>query len=349
MTMSRTFRRLFSEVLCSVAALCVGACLLFAAPAAATEVLDRIVAVVNGEMITLSELNKNLELVLANKEISGGVDSQDADVQQMRRQVLNKMINDILLEKEAERYQIEVSDNDVQDYLDRFMQQNNLSTQEFVGYLNQQGMTLEEYKSTIKKNLVRDRLITAMVRRKVLVTDEEIQQYYDAHKYELASGVTATLGAEPGGQQLSLIVFDDAKKAQAVRQQILGGDISFEQAARQNSVGPAADQGGDLGRINIPDLVPEMQAVARNLPAGQVSEPFTLSGKTAIIKLTSVSDAGSSSQATGQAAGQAAGQAPPLDQVRDQIRAILEEPKMEEVFSEYTQRLRDKAVIDIKL
>lgn len=343
MTMSWRSHCFCNKFLFSFVALFLGASLIFAAPAAATEVLDRIVAVVNGEMITLSELNKNLELVLASSNIGKGVESQDADVQELRRQVLNKMVNDILLEEEAERYKIEVSDKEVQDYIDRFMQQNKLNQQQLVSYLNEQGMSLEEYKKKIKGNIIRDRLITAMVRRKVVVTDEDIAAYYEIHKNDLASGSLPTVPGETssGSQELSLIVFDSAKDAKAVRQNILNGEISFEQAARQYSVGPAADQGGDLGRVSIPDLVPEMQAVATKLPEGQVSEPFTLSGKTAIIRLTSGTNSQGASQATSQTSS--------LEQVRDQIKALLEEQKMEEVFSEYIQRLRDQAVIDIKL
>jgi len=307
-------------------------------PARGAEVVDRIVAVVNGEMITLSELNANLALVLKTQEVGKSVDSQDADVQELRRQVLDKMINDILLEAEAERYEIEVSETEVQEYIDAFISENNLTRDQLKEYLAAQGMTLESYREKIKSNIVRSRLITAMVRRKAVVTDEEIEAYYESHKQELAGGLGMP---EPGGLELSLIVFDSPETAASVREQILAGQVSFAEAARQYSRGPAADQGGNLGSVQIPDLVPELRAVAEKLPPGQVSTPFTLSGQPAIIVLKSK---GSSPTPSASAGG-----APPLTEVKEQIRAILEEPKMEALFDEYTKRLRDQALIDIKL
>lgn len=310
---------------------------LFCGTVQGAEVVDRIVAVVNGEMITLSELNNNLETVLQAQAINKRPDSQDADVQELRRQVLDKMIDNILLEEQAKRFEIEVSQKDVQEYIDDFMQRNKLSREHLQEYLRLQGQNMEEYKAKIQGLLLRNRLITAMVTRKAVVTDEEIEEYYRKHKNELASG--SLVSSEPGGLHLRMIVFDSPQLAQEVREKIASGEFTFAQAARQYSVGPAADQGGDLGSVQIPDLVPELKAVASNLPPGQLSKPFSLSGKTALIVL----------QQEGEAPAPAPGSVPPLEEVREQIRAILEEPKMEKLFAEYTQRLRDQALIDIKL
>lgn len=312
--------------------------LLFVSPGTspAAEVVDRIVAVVNGEMITLSDVNQNLAYLLSDRNINKKASSSDAEVQELRRQVLDKMINDILLEQEAKQYAIEVSIKDVQDYLDNFMKENNLTQDQLEHYLQEQGMTLEGYKERIENNIIRTRLLAVMVHRKVVVTDEEIEEYYQAHKHELANS------AQGGGEtfRLGLIVFDSKKDAETVREEIVQGKVSFSDAAKRHSVGPAAGQGGDLGQVTVRDLVPEIQAVAVRLPSGQVSEPFSLSGKPAIITLEKSSGGGSVLNA---------GQVPPLDAVRDQIRSRLEAPKMEKIFTEYTQRLREQALVDVRL
>ncbi len=328
---------------CVVVALLAGAFLLPQMTSAA-EVVDRIVAVVNGKMITLSEVNQNLALVLESAKIKKAVDSDDLDVKELRSKILQKMIDDLLLEQEAVKFNIEVADSELRVYLDDFKKQNRLTDEQLVAYLTKQGMTLDSYKDKVRKNMLRNRVVAVMVQRKVVVTEEEIEEYYQQHKNELAN---LSLAEEPesaeDAMQLGLIVVDSNKDADMVRQKILNNEMSFAEAAKKYSVGPAASDGGDLGRVQLPDLVPELKAVVSGMQPGQVSEPFALSGKVAIIQLRQSGAAPDSGSVL------SSGGIPPLEEVRDQIRGFLQEKKMEKTFSDYTQRLRDQALIDVRL
>lgn len=306
--------------------------LFYGAPAVqGAEVVDRIVAVVNGRLITLSEVNQNLEVFLKTVQESQNSEYMNMDVQDLRRRILDKMIADILIEEQAKRYQIEVSDGEIRSFLDRFKEQNNLTQEQLEGYLTQQGMTLEGYKDRIRRKMLRDRLVTAMVNRKIIITDEEVEQFYQEHKGEIS-------GAGADALRLSLIVLGPTPDPDDLRSSIVAGEMTFSAAAKKYSVGPAAEQGGDLGMVDVKDLAPEIKAVASNLQIGQVSKPFVLGGKPAFILLAS---GDKSSSNTG---------APALtDAVRDQIRSVLAEQKSEKLFKEYTQRLRENAVIDDRL
>lgn len=295
--------------------------------ALAAEVVDRIVAVVNGRMITLAEVNRNLSLVLKSEESAGGPRLTDQELQDLRRKILDKMIDDMLLEQEAERFKIEVSTTEIQNYVSEFKTQNRLTEEQLSTFLNQQGLTLDGWKSKIKENMLRSRLLAVMVQRKVVITDEEITAYYEAHKHELTGSGS--------GLRLSMIVFPPDRDPDAIRQDILGGRSTFAEAARRYSIGPAAETGGDLGEVQLRDLVPELQSAATQLQPGEVSRPFRLGDKVAIILL--------------QKSGGVGGEVKPLEEVREQIKAILGEPKMEQIFSDYTKRLRDQALIDIRL
>ena len=191
---------------CVVMALLAGAFLLPQMTLAA-EVVDRIVAVVNGKMITLSEVNQNLALVLESAEVKKAVDSDDLDVKELRSKILQKMIDDLLLEQEAVKFNIEVADSELRVYLDDFKKQNRLTDEQLVAYLTKQGMTLDGYKDKVRKNMLRNRVVAVMVQRKVVVTEEEIEEYYQQHKNELAN---LSLAEEPksaeDAMQLGLIV-----------------------------------------------------------------------------------------------------------------------------------------------
>jgi peptidyl-prolyl cis-trans isomerase SurA len=289
------------------------------------EVVDRIVAVVNGSIITLAELNKNVAAVLraSNKELDAQGNSPE--VAKLRDEILEKMINDILLRQKAEEYQIEVSEAEIKTYIESLKEQNNINDEELTAYLAAQGLTRATFEDNIRGNLLRSRILSVLVNRKIVITDEQVREYYEANKDSLA---------RTSGMRLSVLVLPDDVDAEEVRARIASGEVSFAQAAREMSVGPAAEQGGDLGEVTLSDLAPELRDVASGLEPGQVSQPFPLQGKTSLIIL--------------QGGGAASGP-PPLEEVQDQIRAKLMEPMQEQMFAELAERLRENAIVDIRL
>lgn len=289
------------------------------------EVVDRIVAVVNGKIITLAELNKAVAAILhaSNKNLDAQGDS--AEVQKIRRELLDKMINDILLRQKAEEYNIDVSEAEVKAYIDNIKDENNIDEEELAQHLAIQGLTRSQFEDNIRGNILRSRIITVLVKRKVIITDDQVRAYYEANKDSLSRSA---------GLRLRLLVFADNADSEGVRNKIATGEMTFAQAASAMSIGPAADQGGDLGEVNLSDLVPELREVASHLQPGQVSQTFLLQGKKAVIQLES---------------GGSASGPPPFEEVLEEIRAKLMEPLQEQLFSELAERLRQDAILDIRL
>lgn len=298
-------------------------CCFFISSQATAQLVDRIVAVVNGEIITLYELKQNLnnQYLISNKRLDVGVGSQDEN---LRKEVLNSMINDLLLVQEAERLRIEVSDTEVDNYIRNIKKEQNISEDEFDQFLQRQRLTLEKLRERVRNKIKKKRLLTSMVLQKVVVFQEEIESYYAKHqdKYQVSKKI-----------HLRLIVHPDKEKLCDLRQQILAGKISFENAAKGYSQGPGAEQGGDLGFVDWKDLDSKWKNILKDLKKGNLSEVFSLQDRYAILYLQSSMPAGQK----------------PLKEVREKIRNVIYQQKLKDRFEEYMEELRSKAVIEVRI
>jgi peptidyl-prolyl cis-trans isomerase SurA len=298
--------------------------LLCAAVARAQEVVDRIVAVVNGEVITLFELNQRFRPFL---DQFGGRDLLEDDRRMLldnKRQLLERMIEETLLRQEAQRLNMTVSDLELQTQLRQVRERLGLTEAQFLEQLRIQGLDKDLYEQRMREEIQRQRLIGVMVRRKIVVTTEEVEQYYASHQMEFQLERRVHLG---------LILFDSMETAEDVRARLRAGEISFDEAVRTYSQGPGVQQGGDIGTPAWKDLAPEWRDALAGLEAGEVSDVFLAQGRPAALKLL----------------GNEAGEVLPLAEVKDQIREKLMEPLLEARYAEYMESLRSRALIDIRL
>lgn len=209
----------------------------------ATQLVDKVVAVVNGKLITMFDVNARLADLLQRTQ---GVSMRPDDPQaaELRRQVLESMINDILIEQEAARLKVSISETELDSQIDEIKKKNNLTQQQFVAELNKEGMTLKDFRERMRLDSVKKRLLGFMVHRKVLVTDDEIRDYYEKNKGALPTA-KSILGPKVSGT-IGFIMVATKKQADDLRAQITSGSLKFSDAAKKYSIGPGRDQGGDL-------------------------------------------------------------------------------------------------------
>ncbi|WP_291321324.1 SurA N-terminal domain-containing protein [Desulfonatronospira sp.] len=285
--------------------------------------VNRIVAHVNGESITLFDLEKRVEIFLGLFDDISLEDLPPHQRKETRKHVLEQMINDILMRQEAERFQIEVSDSEIQEHIERLKRNNNVSREEFKQHLQRQGMRLEDFEKQIRDSMLRQRVMNIMVRRKTIVTGGEIQEYYDKHQDDFQKQRKI---------HLKVLVVQQVEDASRILQAIRNGEYDFNQAAQKYSQGPAASEGGDLGMVRWDRLAPEWRDALKDLQAGEISEPFVMQGGGVLLKVREVSAEGSI----------------PLEEVKDEIRNELFDIKLEKRFDEYIQGLRERAVIEVR-
>ena len=162
-----------------------------------------------------------------------------------------------------------------------------------------------------------------MVRRKVVVTQEEIDAYKEKNRAELTTERTVDL------QILAVMERDQATDLQ---QRIQAGELSFGEAVERYSVGPKTDDGVMAG-VRWRDLAEPWRQALRDLSAGETSSPAQIQDRWVILKLLDRKDEARQEQAA----------------VDDEVREAILRPKLEERFNEYMSGLRAKAVIEKRL
>ncbi len=285
----------------------------------AEKVINRIVAVVNGEIITSYDLKKEMRsFQLYSQSDSKFVNNIDP------RMFLQKLIDEILLKEEAERLKIKVSDEEVNKRIELIKEQQNLTEEEFRKFLKMNHMTLSELKEKIRTSMMITRLLNIMVYDKVIVTPKEIREYYEIYK---------NLYNSPKKVKLRIIVLKDRDRLEKIREKIKKGLISFDQAAREFSIGPGADQGGELGVIKWDDLRPEFRENLKGLKEGDITKVFSIGGQYMILLVEKIYPGTHKS----------------LKEVEEEIKRKIYEKKAEEMLKRYLAKLRKKAIMEIKI
>jgi len=290
---------------------------------AADTVLDSIVVTVNGKIITRYELEERMRPV--EEKLRGRILGPDElrQVSMLRSQALEQMIDDILILQDAERYKLKVTDVEVETEIKGFREKRKLDDAEFKKQLDLLRITLDEFKRNMRRDIIKHRLIGGVVTSKVVVTDSEVEQQYNARKAEYSKDSMV---------QLALILLPPGKSATELKAAIESGQMTFAQAADKFTQGPGAGQGGDIGFIAWKDLAPGWGEVLRGLKPGQVAEPIRVQDFEGLLQVVSTKE----------------GEEIPLEAVRDQIYNSLHEGKFEKVFQDYMKKQREKAVIEYK-
>jgi peptidyl-prolyl cis-trans isomerase SurA len=296
-----------------------GVCCVATVAVAETE-LNRVVATVDGDPITAHELDRYV------------VDMGTPDVP--REQLLETLITERLLEREAEERKVTVTDDDVTAYVTEVRKQNGLDEAGFAAALEAQGLTIDAYRARLKDELLKTQLVNQEIRSRVNVPHEEVERYYDAHKetYRTSGGRTVRdifLPVPPGASDAEVSAVE--AKARELASQATS-KRKFASLAREHSKGPGAEQGGVLGTFGPGEMQDEFDSVVFSLKVGEVSAPIAAGGGYHVLRVDDEVDAGYRS----------------IDDVEDQIREELYGQALEERYREWlTHDLREKHDVEV--
>ena len=312
--------------------------LLLLGTTAAAEVTDRIVAVVNDDVITLSELNRAFEPYAKNIEDTYKGNDKSSMLRQTQAAFLQRMIDQMLIEQEAKKAGTgfaAIKDEEVMGVINNMLAKNNATMETYLKKLAAEGKTLEAVKKDIKGQLLRMRLLRREVQSKILVTDQEIGEYYDKHRqdYEGKEAVHIKLILLPLPAGANKATRERvSEQARQLHARILKGE-SFEVLAAQYSQGPAAAQGGDIGFVERGVILPEVEQAAFSLPVGQTSDVIETETGFQMIAVVDKRGAGLK----------------PIKVVREEIKSSIEEDKISKKYDEWIVEVRKKYFIDVRL
>jgi peptidyl-prolyl cis-trans isomerase SurA len=303
---------------------------IFTAGMAGAETIDRILAKINDEIITLSELRREMEPY--RREIMSKVPAaqQEQALKETEERILNSLIEAALIYQKAieMEYEAEVED-DVTEYIQEIMKDNNIrDTEEFENALAQDGQSLKSFRESIEKSMISQALVNAFINSRISLLTPEIERYYQNNQANFTTPEEVTL---------SEIILDTAKgipdaesRASEIADRMRQGE-SFEKLAGQYSKGTTAAKGGGIGTYVVDKLNAEIRKALVNVEEGEISAPQKSADGLIIYRVDNRKPA----------------VVQPLDDVKDEIRNTLYMQKRNPEYERFITQLKEDAYIQI--
>jgi len=305
-----------------------------APPTDGESVVDRVICVVNSDAVTLYELDEAEAYTLyENKQQPLAGEERVA----FREKVLAAIIEKRLQLQQAEREKIAVEDAEMKAEVDEIQKKLGAKTDaEFESMVKAQGLSVEGVKKRLREQLLVERIKRRKVNLRVSVTEEDIDQYLNANREKLETGLSfearhilflPIAGAGEDGWQAA------RRRAEDVYTRVMGGEDFGELARDFSDDSATAKNGGRLGILKRGELAPDIEKAILRLSPGEHSPPFRSEVGYHLFELDSKETL--------------AGEQ--LAQARNQIRDILYKQKYDVRLNEWLVEIRSKAIIEMRL
>lgn len=305
-------------------------------PLYGAQLVDRVVAVVNDDIITMSEVSDEGKGYFKKITDQAPPAQVEDAIRRARAEVLNKLIDKKLISQEATKQGVSVTDAELQGAAQQMLVSNKMTREMLDRQLGQMGMDYDAYLDTLRNQILQSKLVNYEIRSKIIITDDMILDYYDTNYTRHVSG---------GGYYLLQMgfVWDESSpvthkkkmeaksRADRVHALVKSGQ-NFQTLARKFSELPSAADGGDLGVFLKDDMAPYMQSAVLGLAIGEISDVVETPSGFQFFKLLSSED--------GQIVVQAS-----LDSVKEEIRTKLHNQKLKEAFNEWVKKIKQDAYI----
>ncbi len=302
--------------------------------AATARVVDGIAAVVNEDVILVSEINDAMRPLIREYRQRYSGDDLRRRLRDVQEAVVSKAIEDRLILQVAKNAKIEAQKAQVEERLqsviDRFG-----SVDEFEVELRRRGITSREYRAQIRDQLVVQDTIRQVVGAHIRVTDNEIAEYYHDHRdrFSLAAArrisaifLPYAANATPANQAAA------RRRAEQIRMLSQEG-ADFAELAGKFSQGPHRGKGGDIGYVTRGEILPDLEEAAFSMNPN--AAPAIVETATGVHVL--------------MVSAERPGRVIPLSEARPRIQATLTEQKQGEKYREWIDKLMAESYIDRKL
>lgn len=293
---------------------------LISAMSYATEVIDRIVAIVNDDLITLSDLNKYL------------ISIPEQTVEISKEQALNDLVEQMILNQEATKLGITVTDAEIDRSIENVKTKLGMTDEQMDEMIAKQNLTNEQFRNQWRLQILSGKMMKSIVKGRIAVTDEEIENLYTEYYGEIEIADETEIAH-------ILISFDTASEEQALQEANKVADLAksgsnFGKLAFEYSDDNfSKDKGGVLGYFKKGELVSELEDLVANTEVGKVSGPLKTISGFHIVKVLDRKTLDESS----------------VDQHSEQLRQEIYKQKVTEELQKYIAGIREKAYIEIKL
>jgi len=289
------------------------------------ETIERVVAKVNGQIITLSEFqSRQIAAAQGARVDPAGV---GAFLRQNNAKILQDAIDEILILQKAEDAGIRAPAAWIDEAIEGIKKENKIASDEQMQEaLAREGLTLAELRANIERGVLRRIVMQRDVQPKIEVSEADVRAEYERVKAaEFTKPATVTLQEilipeDKGGIVLA--------RELAVRAR--GGE-DFQELARAHSTAPSRSNGGDLGQLAQGDIHPDIEKVAFELAVGSVSDPLPVAGGYRLIRVVA----------------KTTGSTTPYDAVKDRVRDRVMMTRFDKAYDDYVAELRKSSVVTL--
>ena len=303
---------------------------------ASGKVVDQVVGVVNGEVITLSELNDAMpQYGKANILAEGNPLDKEIRLRQARKEILERLIEEKLLQRVASRYGIKVEDAEIDQAIERMRQEGSMSDAQIKKDLAAHGFTLEGYRHLLSVQLRRAKIIDALIKPDVSMAEEKLREYYQSHADTYTypevkvSQIVIQVPPEPEPKDWEVA----KKKMERVLQGLKKGGTFEKMAALYSDDAASARSGGDMGFFAKGDMIPILEEVVFNMAVGALSGVIQSSQGLHLLKVTDKKPGSITS----------------FEEAKARVMADYYQEEVTRLYAKWLQDLKARTNVEIKL
>ena len=302
--------------------------------------VDRVVAVVNDDVILQTELEKAGGEYFERIRMKAPAGEVESAIEKARGEVLSSLIDNMIVKQKAAELGITVEEAEIDNAITQILSDNNATLEQFRKELAKVNVSMQDYRNNLRNQILQSRLVGQQVRSRIVIVEEDIKEYYEK-EYTQEKGESGYYILQIGFNWKNLVTLDGVsqeearEKAEAIRARVLAGE-SFGELARSYSDFPSATDGGNLGLIKKDEMAAYMRDAILSMHPGDIS-PIIETGSTfQFFKLLSSREGDLVVKA-------------PYESVKDEIREILYRQEMEKDYKAWVENLREQAYIKILL
>lgn len=312
---------------------------LVAAVPIGAEIIEQVLVNVNGDILTKTEFEQRQVAVLRTRPELANVTPESPElrkaVAEVTPQLILEAVDELLLIQRGRELGLALGDEQFTSIVENIKKSNNIESEEqFQAALKQEGMTMDDLRRALERQMLASEAQRRDVADKISVTEAEARTYYEAHKQEFTTPSEVTLREilieVPVSERGVNVAEDDAARAEAeeIRTRLLAGE-PFPRLAAEVSDAPSKANGGLIGPIRHDELAEALQARLDPLKVGEITEVIRTARGYQILKLESRTETKVRS----------------FDEARSDISNKVGAEKMEGERLKYLEKLRSQAII----
>jgi peptidyl-prolyl cis-trans isomerase SurA len=314
------------------------------------EIIEQVLVKVNGDILTKTDLEQR-QIAALRQRMNQDIDPESLKNDEQLKKALAEVtprllveaIDELLLVQLGKERGYRLSDQQFKDWLSALRKEQHLEDdQKFSAALKQEGMTIDDLRKNVERQMLIQRVQQDEVGSKLSITEEEARQYYLSHQQEFTQPAMVTLreilievpaSTTPDGQKGVNVGRDDeaAKVAAAVRARLAAGE-DFAKVAAEASAAPSKSNGGLIGPIHVNEISESLQKTLQGMKPGDITQPIRVQRGYQILKLETLK----------------ASAVQPFDSVRDLVAERVHSERQRQEVRKFLNRVRGQAIIEWK-